>query len=704
MSVPFKYRQHIRDIHESFHDGKPISEDELMSVMNIICPAEQQEICAPYRAQCPLNGNSFLTLMYELQKATQIPYEDFVWNYIKGSLKNGLFNGQDHADLKALRTTLDPLMRSVRFDVQNIYKQHTNPDDDGQITIDHLCDVFRAMYPANQMVYIEMYKWARAKKVIKSRGIPSERDKTASARPTPPVAPSAPPTTVDTSSGDVTAAGKAEQDGPENMPTTPAPTTTAEAEATATTTMTNLDEKKERETHQQENLESSPQPVEEAQKLSAEGVPKETDEASLNAAMASNSLRAAAAEKAETPTAVEPQAQSPYATEAAALDTPMAAAAAAEKRDKNQIMLPAILPTTTEQPLSPVDAGAPEEPQRESQTADFHARPLDGVGASSVLVSPSTTMSFRVAPPQVQVERRPGLDFNPPNIRDIEPPSSSNNKSVVSGRNEKPLPKLRAHDEHPSWEYEEMLLDAMLARVVPGKPVDPQVVEYLRELARQEREIQAALHMEMDNLTSNMLACEVVEQRMMALRDQRQARCFDRLETRRSALMAEMDRYVRRVRSDLVQNRTRLGCSSDNDIDSSGPGANHSVARPGKNADSRYDSGSAHKEPGPLKVASVSTPPPLPPSANYHRSALQRWRRLEEEEEEKLQRLRSVSYPAAWATPILQRRPPYQQAPFSADVEFAKRICGEYTPSGAAPQRGNCSNEAPTPRHSAAPV
>ncbi|KAH9600294.1 hypothetical protein LSM04_002833 [Trypanosoma melophagium] len=142
MSVLFKYRQHVRDMQESFKGGKPITEEELRSIMDIICLSEQQTLWEKYEARCPLDSKNFLTLMYELQKATQVPYEDFVWNYIRGSLKLGLFNGEDSADLKSIRSTLDPFMRSVGFDIQNLYKEHAIPDKDGRITMDQLCELF----------------------------------------------------------------------------------------------------------------------------------------------------------------------------------------------------------------------------------------------------------------------------------------------------------------------------------------------------------------------------------------------------------------------------------------------------------------------------------------------------------------------------------------------------------------------------------
>ncbi|RNC55176.1 hypothetical protein TcCL_ESM07358 [Trypanosoma cruzi] len=688
MSVPFKYRQHIRDIHESFHDGKPISEEELMSVMDIIASAEHQALIDQYRAKCPLNSNSFLSLMYELQKASKISYDDLVWNYIRGALKRGVFNGEDRTDLKTLRSTLDPLMRAVRLDVPNLYKAHAPPDGEGKITVDQLCDVFRAMYPANQIVYLEMYKWSRTKKVTKGRGSITELAKNFEVMTPPPFAVSAPPA-VPTSLS-VSKPPQPREDTPSEMlkATINAAVVDDSTETASTQQRSLRTQEKEFTTEPREELERLSQLPEEGPNLPDRSVPtekwKSTSEADGEAKkpaveiqlpdVGETNLRDSTNPKVEENT----EASSIKETEANIQLTP---SLFSEKKLENGTVFSTSLPAATfpSPPLDPHDQQEPLEGEKDA-VKNFIASERPSVSVTSLGSFPYCDL-----PPNVQVERRPGLNFNPSYIRDMEPPVRKH-KSSTDGDNKSSLPpRLRGHEEQPAWEHEEVLLDAMLSRVVPGKPVDSQVMEYLKELARQEGELESALRAEMENLTSNMLACEIVEQRMMILRAQRQAQCFDRMESRRCKLLEEMEKYLSGSRKAHGQNKVLLAGIKESGM--------VSCRKDGHSSD--HDGNSTKAREKSTDFVSMFTPPPPLLSAERQRSTLKRDLRLGE----KLQRMQSRSpRPASMRRVSLPQDPHFQtqQLPSCMETEFLQRSPTSHS-FGNTSQRGRWAKKT-TPR------
>ncbi|EKF38374.1 hypothetical protein MOQ_001418 [Trypanosoma cruzi marinkellei] len=665
MSVPFKYRQHIRDMHESFHDGKPISEEELMGVMDIIAPAEHQALIDQYRAKCPLNSNSFLSLMYELQKASKIPYEDLVWNYIRGTLKRGVFNGEDRTDLKTLRSTLDPLMRAVRLDVPNLYKAHAPPDGEGKITVDQLCDVFRAMYPVNQIVYLEMYKWARIKKVPKGRGSITELAKNFEAITPPSLVVPAPP--VVSRSPSASKPPQPREDTPSEVLKAATNATVGDDSAeTASSHQRSLrTQEKEVTNETQEELEKLSQFPEEGSNLPDRSLPteqwkctSETDgevkkpEVEIQLPdVSETSLRDSTNPKVEE----NVETSSIKETEANIQRTP---SLFSEKKVENGTVSHTSLPAATF-PFSPLDPRDQPEPLEGEKDA---AKNFIASERPSVSVTSLGSFPYSELPPNVQVERRPGLNFNPPYIRDMEPSVRKQNSSTDGDNKSSLPPRLRGHEEQLAWEQEEVLLDAMLSRVVPGKPIDSQVMEYLKELARQEEELESALRAEMENLTSNMLACEIVEQRMMILRAQRQAQCFDRMESRRFKLLEEMEKYLSQARKAHGQNKVLLAGIKESDM--------LSCRKDGHSLD--HDGNTTKAREKPADSVSMFTPPPPLLSAERQRRTLKRELRLGE----KLQRMQINSpRPASMRRVSLPQDPHFQiqQIPSCMEPEFLQR-------------------------------
>ncbi|ORC87040.1 uncharacterized protein TM35_000241900 [Trypanosoma theileri] len=721
MSVPFKYRQHIRDIHESFKDGKPITEEELKSVMDIICPPEQQALREQYEAQCPLDSKSFLTLMYELQKATQVPYEDFVWNYIKGSLKSGIFNGEDFTDLKSLRSTLDPLMRSVRFDVQNLYKEHATPDGDGRISIDQLCEVFRAMYPPNQIVYLEMYKWARAKKIEKGRGsIITARSKTFDSG-TPTEIPQTPAGSLETSMKAKTGTNAgSEQNKTEGSTITQTPEITT---TTTTTTVENTNEtiKTPQDMQSSVNKMNTTQehPQEQQQKEQAQekevqlNVQENNTPASPAVGPNTNPINTSTIENetsqtiANTPNivssgvgvGVEGVSENVQAIVTPEVNLNLQSPTETDAVFHNKV--PASLPSTPPPAeAAPTFSSLSVSSQPMENDKKFHFSSEHQIKVEEELVRQSTnsvphstpTVSLSLKKPELQVERRHGLYFNPSNIRDIEPP----NMDMVSDIKTKPVPKLRAKEDIPSWDYEEALLDSILARVVPGQPVDPQVVKYLRELTQQEKELQEALRIEMDNLTSNMMACEMLEYRLLLMREQKQAQCFNRLEKHHTELLMDMEKYLQKVGSKVTVNKTRLGSIADSNIDSvfdtNNNSNNNNNSNKGKGLISKttvtttitttgIDIGS-QKRTGTHKFQTLSTATPPPLSTERLQRAQQREYVLEHE----LQRIHDISSPPGWTQKSMQSshvRPQVHSVPHLEEVELTKGMNPQYPSSRA---------------------
>ncbi|RNF13366.1 uncharacterized protein Tco025E_06211 [Trypanosoma conorhini] len=693
MSVPFKYRQHIRDIHESFHDGKPIAEEELMGVMEIIAAAEHRALIEPYRAQCPLSSNAFLALMYELQKASKIPYDELVWNYIRGALRKGIFNGEDRTDVKALRSTLDPMMRAVHLGVPNLYKEHAPPDDEGRISIDQLCDVFRSLYPANQVVYLEMYKWARATKVAKGRGGVSARAKTfeevrpANAAAASPVALAAP-------SPSPASAAALPEPQPRDPASMEAPTAaisaTAAADAcrAANPQQTTLQTQAVSEEGPQVASRQASQVTEESRTRPGgdpptdalskpSGAPGEVRQPADGKQPSDDGATVAAPFPIATSAAAPPSLRAEETVEAAAVKEAQAdvqhTPCVLPEKKKEEMPLPSALPTEA----VPLPFRSSHVAQADEEGKDVPRPPREAAEVPSVLPTPAGSFSCLQLPPAVQLERRPGLDFNPPRIRDMEPPARKANSPTEGDQTLSPPPRLRGHEELPSWEYEEALLDAMLSRVAPGKPVDPQVVDYIEELARQEKELKSALHDEMENLTSNMLACEVVEQRMLLLRAQRKSQCFDRMESRRCKLLEEMETYLSRVRKTHAQHAALLDGAKVTAV----------VASRKDARSSRYDgTTSSHARQGSGEVVSVFTPPPLPPS-----SAERRGRRLQQEWRlgERLQSMQNEPPAAAWTPNVFlpqEPRPPVHQLLSGMGTELPQRGFSAY-PLGSAPQR-----------------
>ncbi|RNF02067.1 hypothetical protein TraAM80_06610 [Trypanosoma rangeli] len=688
MSVPFKYRQHIRDLHDSFHDGKPISEEELMGVMNIIAADEHQALVESYRTQCPLGSNGFLSLMYELQKASKIPYDELVWNYIRGSLKKGIFNGEDRTELKALRSTLDPMMRAAHMDVPTLYKKHAPPDDEGRISIDQLCDVFRALYPANQVVYLEMYKWARATKIPKGRGGVIERAKTfedvqpSNAAPVLPVVPAAPSAAVtaaslkpepketvsieaSTAAVSVTAAGdasKAAELQQKVLHSHVAAEEGSQVESKHASQVSGTSPNASGEDLPADDLNEPEKPYREV-KQPADGKQLSDDGATvlLPITTASTVPPSPKAEREVETTAVKE----------ARTDVQLASFVVSEGNEEKETLAPTTL-ATAEAPLPSCNSHDKEEFE-EGKGVPIT---LKAAEVPSVLRTPTGFFSSCNLPPAVQLERRPGLNFNPPRIRDMEPPDRKQKNPTDGEKTLSPPPRLRGYEEFPSWEYEEALLNAILSRVVPGKPVDPQVVEYLRELARQEEELKSALRDEMENLTSNMLACEVVEQRMLLLRSQRQAQCFARMESRRWRLLEDMETYLSRVRKIHEQNKALLA---------GGEGRGATSSRKDGRSFPHDDATFSHTRQRSRDAVSMFAPPPPLLSAERQGCGLHHECRLGE----KLQSMQNDPPAATWTSnvwPPQELSPPLHRLSSGMEREQLQRRF-TFCPLGSTPQR-----------------
>lgn len=176
MSVPFKYRQYFRDLFSSF-GGKPLSaEDVRFIALRLPPPSFSQTLVDNFTAQCPLDEAALLKLFAEGQKESGTSYDDLAWGLVEGMSRHNFFNGEEggdaSCDTKELRAVLDSKIRPVRLDVNAIFSTHTAGGE--RTTIAELMLVFRAIFPANQTNFAELFSWARASRPAPRRPRPSE--------------------------------------------------------------------------------------------------------------------------------------------------------------------------------------------------------------------------------------------------------------------------------------------------------------------------------------------------------------------------------------------------------------------------------------------------------------------------------------------------------------------------------------------------
>jgi hypothetical protein len=556
MSVPFKYRQYFRDLFSSF-GGKPLSaEDVRFIAARLPPPSFSQTLIDGVLSQCPLDEAGLLKMFGEGQKECGTSYDDLAWGLVEGMSRHNFFSGEEggdaSCDTKELRAVLDSKIRPVRLDVNAIFS--TNTAGGERTTIAELMLVFRAIFPANQTNFAELFSWARASRPAPRRPRPSEAAVVAATDSH----------TAEASTSSVSAA--AVKEAPTAAPETPAVDV------------------------------SSVSPVAESHAIDAAAASPSVDRGASGFSNVRERFGSFA--KTKPPQVYEPAA-SPRPAEPSIGRSALRDQSASRHHDEEHSLAMESSFGSPAPPPPPPDEQADDDVKSNASSAHGEndtTNPFAAIANQSsrrqsspqqptVVVTPPAALKQSTAPAPTQppavpqpAQQHQQQQQQQPDQRQQSPsppqqqqqPQEQQQSSTFALREPPPLPaSVRSAVQSFSYQQaQQQQVEASNNRNGPSptevlslrqvQQLPPEVVDFIQQLDRQRSQFQTQLERELNDLTENQQLIRLFGDRLAALQSLQETPAFKPLEKERGDLIHKMEQWIHCTRAGKEAARTEL--------------------------------------------------------------------------------------------------------------------------------------------------
>ena len=503
MSVPFKFRQHFRDLFDNVANGaKTIAREDLDGIAANMVPQIPQDFVQRFADQCPMSTDGFLTFIAEWQKdpaAGGASFDELAWGYVAGMTRSLLFHGNDDADFKDIKAIVDPMLKPIKLDVGKLYTQFAVAQE-GRITVEELLQVFRGIYPANQVSFADVYKWPKGKKSTKkAAGLLAKA--VAAFADAPKSAPTAGPTEGGDSGSPLQATQSVVVD-----PAPPAPSTEALAASVVT-----------------------PEPATNAAAIS---------EAALSSAATSTVVETKAspflASKVSPTVVVAAPEPSPSATKESHLNPSFSSSlpTSAAHLESGSFAAPSS--------FSPPPSALAQQQHYVSSSVESHQQQVPSERPSAA-IAPAPS---RVAVTPINAPQAPPKEAQQQPLATGAATTRSSTSPIQSAYDRLEPPPIPQSEKAKAAQAHEAEVHTLIKQGASLSSLPPQVVEFINNLDAQRTQLQRELQGELEELSENSIALKTLKSRLEKLQARNNEPSFAALEPERRRLVHRMEQWI----------------------------------------------------------------------------------------------------------------------------------------------------------------